>query len=128
MAEKKDETITSKKTTKKAVKVVKKTTKKATTKKVPKEKVMRTKKMVRATSKEVTIVNHTLIPKHEKITEKEAQELFEYHNITIKELPKIIKNDPAIRHLDVKENDIIKITRKSPTAGTTIFYRGVINE
>lgn len=101
--------------------------KKATTKKVVKKaakKVTTKKAKVRETSK----VIHFLVPLHEKVSEKEAKEMFEYHNITIKELPKILKNDPAIRHLNVEENDVIKITRQSPTAGTTIFYRGVINE
>jgi DNA-directed RNA polymerase subunit H len=122
MAKQKEET-----NSKKAVKKV--AVKKVTTKKVEKkEKQIQTKKKTRTATKEVTIVKHELIPLHEKITEKEAQELFKYHNITIKELPKIIRNDPAIRHLEAKENDIIKITRASPTAGKTIFYRGVINE
>ncbi len=114
MVEKKENEITSKKTPKKAVKkAVKKVAKKATK---------------QAKVKDVSIVVHTLVPLHEKLSEAETKELFEYHNITIKELPKILKKDAAIRHLDVKENDIIKITRMSPTAGKTSFYRGVINE
>ena len=117
MAKKTDEETNSKKSVKKAT--VKKTAvKKVTTKKTAKV----------AKVKETSKVEHVLIPVHEKISEKEIQELFDYHNITIKELPKILKTDPAIRHLDVSENDVIKITRNSPTAGKTVFYRGVINE
>lgn len=71
---------------------------------------------------------HDLIPVHVKVSEKEKEDLFKVYNVTMKDLPKIFIDDPAIRHLDVKENDVIKITRKSPTAGTTVFYRGVINE
>jgi len=74
------------------------------------------------------IVEHVLVPVHTKLTEKEAEELLKFHNITIKELPKIYLDDPAIRHLGVKENDIIKIERNSPTAGKSVFYRGVIDE
>jgi DNA-directed RNA polymerase subunit H len=115
MAEKKDKktiskNATTKKTSKKAVKVVKKASKKAV-------KVKDTSKLV-----------HDFVPLHEKISAKEAEELFKFHNITIKELPKILKKDAAIRHLNAEENDIIKITRKSPTAGVSVFYRGVINE
>ena len=84
-----------------------------------------TKKVVK---KDTSKIEHDLVPVHEKISEKEKKELFEYHNVTMKELPKILKNDPAIRHLDVEENDVIKITRISSTAGKTFFYRGVINE
>ena len=75
-----------------------------------------------------SMVEHMLVPKHEKISDEEKQELFDYHNITIKDLPKIYIDDPAIRHLEVLENDVIKITRNSKTAGKSVFYRGVINE
>lgn len=73
-------------------------------------------------------ITHVLIPKHTKISEKEKEELFKRYSITIRELPKIFRNDPAIAHLDVKENDIIRIDRSSVTAGESVFYRGVINE
>lgn len=52
----------------------------------------------------------------------------EKFHLTTKELPKIALTDPAIQHLDPKEKDIIKIVRLSPTAETTIFYRGVVSE
>ncbi|MGV8168759.1 MAG: DNA-directed RNA polymerase subunit H [Candidatus Nanoarchaeia archaeon] len=104
-------------------------------KKVVKEKAVKEKPMKKPKSKRVSrttgnklIVDHLLVPAHSKLSEKEAQELLKAHNITIKQLPKIYIDDPAIRHLDVKENDIIKIIRYSPTAGKTVFYRGVIDE
>ena len=70
---------------------------------------------------------HILIPKHSKLSEKDKKKLFERYNVGYKELPKILKTDSAIAHLDVKSGDIIKIERKSPTAGKSIFYRGVIH-
>ena len=45
----------------------------------------------------------------------------------MKELPKIVKGDPAIRPLNAKAGDVIKIIRKSPTKGVAIFHRGVVN-
>ncbi|MBU4242327.1 MAG: DNA-directed RNA polymerase subunit H, partial [Nanoarchaeota archaeon] len=42
------------------------------------------------------------------------------------QLPKISKNDPAIKELEVKKGDLIKIERKSPTIGKSIFYRVVV--
>jgi DNA-directed RNA polymerase subunit H len=74
------------------------------------------------------VIDHVLVPKHTKLTDKEAAELLKFHSITIKELPKIYLDDPAIRHLGVKENDIIRIERNSQTAGKSVFYRGVIDE
>ena len=72
-------------------------------------------------------LTHVLIPKHTKLSDKEKEDLFKTYNISIRELPKIFKKDPAIAHLDVKENDVIKIERQSTTTGTAVFYRGVIN-
>ncbi len=72
-------------------------------------------------------MEHFLIPEHEKISEKEKEELLKRYNVDLLELPKIKKTDPAIRHLDVKIGDIIRITRQSPTAGKSIFYRVVVN-
>ena len=69
---------------------------------------------------------HELVPKHSKLSEKEGKELFEKYSIELPNLPRIFKADPAIQNLDVKDGDIIKISRKSPTAGETTFYRRVV--
>ncbi|MFP4119214.1 MAG: DNA-directed RNA polymerase subunit H, partial [Candidatus Woesearchaeota archaeon] len=71
---------------------------------------------------------HVLVPKHEKISDTEKKKLMERYNITVKELPKIPKSDPALVGMDVQQGDVIKIIRNSPTAGETIFYRGVSSE
>ena len=71
---------------------------------------------------------HILIPKHEKLSEKEANEVLEKYKITINELPAIQKNDPALAGMSVEVGDVIMIERKSPTAGKTVFYRGVVSE
>jgi DNA-directed RNA polymerase subunit H len=72
------------------------------------------------------VTKHELVPKHAKLSEKEMKELFEKYAIELQNLPRIFKNDPGIQHLDVKDGDIIKISRKSPTAGETSFYRRVV--
>ena len=73
-------------------------------------------------------IKHTLIPPHEKISETEKKELYVKYNISFKELPKMSVKDPAIQHLEAKVGDVIRITRKSPTAGRAIFFRGVAND
>lgn len=75
----------------------------------------------------VSVANHVLIPEHQKLGDKDKQELFEKYHIAIRDLPKILLTDPAIQQLNVKPGDVIKIIRKSPTAGEAIFYRGVVN-
>jgi len=71
------------------------------------------------------IDKHILTPKHVKISEREKAQLLEKYHVTSKEMPKILKTDSAIRELDAKPGDMIKIIRKSPTAGESIFYRVV---
>ena len=70
---------------------------------------------------------HTLTPKHLKLGEREKAQLLEKYHVTSKELPKISKADAALRELEAKPGDVIKITRKSPTAGNAIFYRVVLD-
>ncbi len=69
---------------------------------------------------------HNLVPVHKKLSEKEKNEVLKKYNVTIKELPKILLSDPALESIEVKEGDIIKIMRKSSTAGDAVYYRGVI--
>jgi len=78
-------------------------------------------------AKKFDVTKHVLVPKHSKISDNEKKQLFERHKIVLENLPCILKSDPAIADLNVKEDEVIKIERKSPTASKTIFYRRVIN-
>ena len=69
---------------------------------------------------------HVLVPKHTKLDEKEKAKLFEKYKIAVFNLPKILLVDPAIKGLDVSPDDVIKIERKSITAGKTVYYRVVM--
>ena len=68
---------------------------------------------------------HELVPKHEILTKLEKKELLERLGVTEKELPKILIMDPAIRAMEAKKGDVVKITRKSQTAGFSTYYRAV---
>ena len=74
------------------------------------------------------MTTHILVPKHSLLSEKEKNAVLEKFGITFKELPKVFVNDPAIKELKLKSGDVIKITKKSPTAGAADYYRGVISE
>ncbi|MBN2881272.1 DNA-directed RNA polymerase subunit H [Candidatus Woesearchaeota archaeon] len=78
-----------------------------------------------ASDKKTEPINHFLVPKHEKLSKDESGKVLENLHIDFDMLPKIIKDDPAIKHLDAKQGDIIKITRNSQTSGEAVFYRGV---
>lgn len=73
------------------------------------------------------IQTHRLVPKHTKLSEDEAQKVLEQFNISLRQLPKILKTDPAIKSIDANPGDIIKIERASPVVGKTGFYRVVVN-
>ena len=70
--------------------------------------------------------DHILVPKHAKVSESEKKEVIEKFNVSFSQLPAIYSDDPAIKHLDLEKNDLVKIIRKSPTSGETVFYRRVL--
>jgi len=72
-------------------------------------------------------IQHVLIPKFKKISEKEKKELLETYKITVNELPSIKKSDPMLAESDVQPDDVIRIERESPTSGNIVFFRGVID-
>jgi len=73
------------------------------------------------------ISKHILVPLHTKLNKTESAEFLKKYNVTRMQLPKIIIADAAIQHLKPSIGDIIKIERKSPTRGTSVYYRVVIN-
>lgn len=89
----------------------------------------KTKTTSKTSSKPVfDVTKHVLVPKHEKLSEKQREALFKKYKIKPQDLPKIFITDPAIRGLDVKPGDVIKITRQSPTAGVSTYYRIVVSK
>ena len=83
--------------------------------------------LILAIKKHIVLVpDHVYVPKHEIMTKKEAEEVLQKFNCNATELPLIFANDPAIIGLGVKPGDMIKITRKSGTSGTSLYYRYVV--
>lgn len=76
--------------------------------------------------KQVDITRHELVPKHILLNEKEKEELLKKYGITLRQLPRILVTDPVIKILNGKPGDVVKIIRKSPTAGESVYYRIII--
>jgi DNA-directed RNA polymerase subunit H len=75
----------------------------------------------------IIIGKHDMVPKHSKISDKEKKQVIEKYNVlSLKELPKIYKNDPGLQGLNAKVGDIIKIVRNGPT-GEYAYYRVVVS-
>jgi DNA-directed RNA polymerase subunit H len=70
---------------------------------------------------------HQLVPKHELLSKKEAEELMHVFHIRPHQLPYIKSSDPAAETLGAKMGDILRIIRKSATAGEVIVYRYVVD-
>ncbi|NOQ44071.1 MAG: DNA-directed RNA polymerase subunit H [Nitrosopumilus sp.] len=75
---------------------------------------------------QVLVPDHVYVPKHEIMTKKEAEEVLKKYHCKPTELPLIFVTDPAIMGLGIKPGDMIKITRKSSTAGESLYYRYVV--
>jgi len=65
-------------------------------------------------------VQEILLPKDQ------AEEILKKYNSKPSQLPYVMISDKALEDLDVRPGDIIKITRKSPTAGESVYYRYVV--
>jgi DNA-directed RNA polymerase subunit H len=74
----------------------------------------------------VLVPDHVYVPKHEILNKKDAEQVLKNYNCNPTDLPFIFVSDPAIVGLGVKPGDMIKITRKSGTAGKSIYYRYVV--
>jgi len=72
------------------------------------------------------IMNHDLVPLHEIITEKEKKDLLAKYKIEPNQLPKILDTDPVCKSIEAKPGQILKIIRKSHTAGESFSYRFVV--
>ena len=70
------------------------------------------------------ILNHSFVPKHVKLTNKEKNELLEKYNITnMKNLPEISVYDPIAIRIGLRQGDICKIYRDTSTSIISKYYR-----
>lgn len=72
------------------------------------------------------LFEHYLVPVHKFATDEEVQELKKKYSILKHQLPKITSEDPAVQLLGAREGDVLKIRRKSPTAGEFVVFRTVV--
>ena len=72
------------------------------------------------------IFEHVLVPKHEILSEKEKAQILSQYRVRPYQLPQIKSADPAVKAIGAKPGDILKIMRKSPTAGEHDAYRYVV--
>jgi DNA-directed RNA polymerase subunit H len=69
---------------------------------------------------------HFLVPKHELLTKEEAVEVAKRYNASLSQFPYILSSDPVAKEIGAKPGDLVRITRRSETAGSTVYYRYVV--
>jgi DNA-directed RNA polymerase subunit H len=76
---------------------------------------------------EFNVLNHDLVPIHELLSDEETRALYSKYNIMPEQLPKIQASDAAARAVGAKAGNVVRIRRKSKTAGEAVAFRYVID-
>lgn len=72
------------------------------------------------------VAQHFSVPKHEIVPEDKVKEVLDkFGSSSLDRFPQVLSDDQAIVEIGAKKGDLIKITRKSQTAGTSIYFRVV---
>jgi len=72
------------------------------------------------------IFQHRLVPKQEILTEEERTELLTKFKVQPYQLPQISSVDPTVKAIGGKPGDVLRVIRRSPTAGEHIAFRYVV--
>jgi DNA-directed RNA polymerase subunit H len=71
-------------------------------------------------------IKHYLVPEHVLIKKEVADKILADLGLKKKALPKMDRDDAAIKFLNPIQGDIVKIIRTSETAGESVYYRRVV--
>ncbi|HJK78462.1 DNA-directed RNA polymerase subunit H [Methanocorpusculum vombati] len=74
----------------------------------------------------LNVLLHEMVPDHQIMTPEEVVKLLADYDITEEHLPKMYHDDPAVKACGAKPGMVIRITRKSQTAGEATSYRLVV--
>ncbi|MCK4327780.1 MAG: DNA-directed RNA polymerase subunit H [Candidatus Diapherotrites archaeon] len=72
------------------------------------------------------ILKHSLVPKHEVMSDTSVERLFKKYKLSKDQLPRIKNTDPVVDAIGAKKGQVLKISRDSITAGKAVTYRIVV--
>ncbi len=71
------------------------------------------------------ILKHELVPEHTILSDEETEKILSDLEVRIDQLPKILPTDPVVKAIGASLGDVLRIDRKSATAGEFVSYRVV---
>ena len=72
------------------------------------------------------VMDHELVPKHEVVPVNEAIKILRGLGMRPDQLPLMRASDPVAKEIGAKPGDLVRVIRKSPTAGKAVIYRYVV--
>jgi DNA-directed RNA polymerase subunit H len=81
---------------------------------------------------DVNVLQHTDVPEHHLVPEKDEKGIMKTLNAGKDQLPKIRKGDPCVKLLEefhgseIEEGRIIRIVRLNEVSGVSVAYRIVV--
>lgn len=73
----------------------------------------------------VNITKHELVPTHILLSAQEKKVLLDRYRLVEQQLPRMMSNDAVAKFLGLRKGQVVKIIRKSETAGRYASYRWV---
>lgn len=72
------------------------------------------------------VFKHSIVPKHQILSQEEKAKVLEIFRVKPYQIPLINTSDPIIKVIGGKAGDMVKIMRRSQTAGEYLSYRYVV--
>lgn len=74
----------------------------------------------------VNITKHVLVPRHTPLEPHDLKAVLQAHALELSQLPRILAADPVARYFGLERGQVVRIERKSESAGVYVTYRQVV--
>ncbi|CCW69159.1 unnamed protein product [Phytomonas sp. Hart1] len=74
----------------------------------------------------VNITKHELVPTHTPLEPEEVKMALQAHALELHQLPRMLASDPVAAYFGLERGQVVRIERKSTSAGLYVTYRQVV--